>query len=193
MKVGESVSGKGPVWWAWVLFFAVLSGCVHSFSPILSDTAEKHLTFEVVIQNPQAYVGSVVLWGGVIRTVMIGPEGTQLIVTQAPLDSKLYPLASATEGDFIVHTLRQLDLTIFSRDTKVTVVGEIDGVNEGEQGPMEYPRPLVRMIEIHAWTEKLWGIFPLTKGWEVDELGPWASPYNRPPERRIEDYPPLKE
>ena len=186
MRAVEGVYGKEAVLWAWILFSAVLSGCVHSFSPIVLDTVEKHLTYEVVIQNPKAHIGSVVLWGGVIRTVMIGPEGTQIIVTQTPLDSKGYPGAGATEGDFIAHTSRQLDLKIFQRDTKVTVAGEIDGVNEGEQGPMEYPRPVVRAIEIHAWTGRLWGIFPLTKGWQVDELGPSPSPFSRP-ENGIED------
>ena len=185
MKAVEGVYGKEAVLWALILFFAALSGCVYPFSPNVLDTVEKHLTFEVVIENPKAYIGSVVLWGGVIRMVMIGPEGTQLIVTQIPLDSKGYPEAGATQGDFIAHTSRQLDLKIFHKDTKVAVAGEIDGVNEGQQGPMGYPRPVVRVIEIHARTERLWGIFPLSKGWEVDELGPWPSPFSRP-EKGIE-------
>jgi outer membrane lipoprotein len=181
MRVPESVHGKEAVLWALLLFFALLSGCVRSFSPIVLDTVEKHLTYEVVIQNPKAHIGSVVLWGGVIQTIMIGPEGTQLIVTQTPLNTKGYPETGATKGNFIVHTPRQLDLEIFQRGTKVTVAGEIDGVNEGEQGPMEYPRPLLRMIEIHAWEGKAWGTFPISRGWEVDQYGSSPSPFATPP------------
>lgn len=122
--------------------------------------------------------------GGVIENAGHGPEGTKLIVIQTPLDAQGYPQTSTSEGEFIAHTPRSLDLQVFQSGTKVTIAGEVDGVDEKELGPMEYPRPLVRVIEIHAWTERLLGIFPLTKGWRIDQSGPFPSPFEEPPEKR---------
>lgn len=166
--------------WPMVLLLIGSCACTQSFSPIVLETVEKQLTFEVVIQNPKAYVGSVVLWGGVIRTVMLNPEGTQLIVTQTSLDSKGYPQTQATEGEFIAHTPRHLDLEIFHRDMKVTIAGEITGVEERQEGPMEYPRPVIEVIEIRPWEEKMWGIFPISRGWKIDQYGPLPSPLGPP-------------
>lgn len=174
----------------WIFLVAGLFGCVQSFSPIVSNTVDKDRTFSVVIQNPKAYIGSIVLWGGVIDKVLHGSEETKLIMIQAPLNSKGYPQTSDTEGEFVAHTPRSLDPAIFQRGTKITLAGEIDGVEEKEFGPEEYPRPLVRVIEIHAWTERIWGVFPVTrKGWEIDELGPGPSPVEVPQADQTNPYP----
>jgi len=173
-----------------IFLFTGLFGCVQSFSPIVMDTVEKDRTFSVVIQSPQAFIGSIVLWGGVIEKVLPGPEGTKLIVIQTPLNKRGYPQTNTSEGEFIAHTPRSLDPEIFQSGTKITLAGEIDGVEEKEFGPEEYPLPLVRVIEIHAWTEIKWGIFPISrKGWEVDELGPGPSPVEIPQGDQTNPYP----
>ena len=174
----------------WIFLVAGLFGCVQSFSPIVLDTVEKDRTFSVVIQSPKAFIGSIVLWGGVIEKVLQGPEGTKLVVLQTPLNQRGYPQTDTSEGEFIAHTPRSLDPGIFQSGTKITLAGEIDGVEEKDFGPEEYPRPLVRVIEIHAWTEIIWGIFPISrKGWEVDELGPGPSPVEIPQGNQTNPYP----
>ena len=51
-------------------------------------------------------------------------------------------------------------------------VCKIDDVAEKQLGPARYPCPIVRIIEIHAWTKKKWGIFPISQGWEFNQYGP---------------------
>ena len=186
MRVIEATSGRWAVFCLGIFFLAGLFSCIHPVSKIVMETVDQKLAFSVVIQNPKAYVGSIVLWGGVIENAVYGPEGTKLIVIQTLLDARGYPQTSTSEGEFIAHTLQSLDLQVFQSGTKVTIAGEIDGVEEKKLGPMEYPRPLVRVIEIHAWTERLWGIFPLTKGWKIDQSGPFPSPFEEPPEKRTD-------
>lgn len=137
-------------------------------------TVDKDRTFSAVIENPKANVGSTVLWEGVIEKATAGPEGTELIVRQSPLDSKGNPQTDASEGEFIANTLRPLNPEIFLKGMKVTVAGKIDDVAEKKLGPARYPCPIVRVTEIHVWTKR-WGIFPISRGWEFNQYGPSAQ------------------
>jgi outer membrane lipoprotein len=186
MKHGESKFDLESVMWAWLLFLGVLAGCAQSFSPTVLATAEKQLTFEVVTQNPKAYIGSVVLWGGVIRKTVYENESTRLFVTQAPLNSKGYPEDRTSEGEFIAQSPRYLDPQTYREGMKVSLVGVLSGVEEKESGPEEYPVPIVKVMEIRAWAKGMWGIFPLTRqGWEVNQLAPAPSPFGIPPEKNV--------
>jgi len=184
--IETTTSGRRATFCLWVFFLGMLIGCIHPISKSVMETVDRNVAFSVVIQNPRAYSGSIVLWGGLIENVSYGPEGTRLMVIQSPLGVRGYPETSTSDGEFIAHTPQPLDRKVFRPGMKITVAGEIDGVEEKRLGPMEYPLPSVRVIEIHAWTERLWGIFPLTKGWKIDQSGPFASPFQEPPEKRID-------
>jgi outer membrane lipoprotein len=146
--------GKWASLWLWIFFLAGLPGCMQPISKDVMATVDRDQTFPVVIKNPKAYIGSIVLWGGVIEKVLHGPEGTKLIVIQSPLDAKEYPQTDATYGKFVAHTPQSLDPLIFREGMKITLAGELDGVQEKELGPEDVPHPMVRVIEIHAWTER---------------------------------------
>jgi len=165
--------GRRASLWLWIFFLVGLSGCMHTISKGVMATVDKDRTFSAVIEDPKANVGSTVLWGGVIEKATAGPEGTELIVRQSPLDSKGYPQTDASEGEFIAHAFRPLNPEIFLKGMKVTVAGEIVDVAEKKLGPARYPCPIVRVTEIHAWTKR-WGIFPISRGWEFSQYGPSA-------------------
>jgi len=171
--------GRWALVWLGIFFLVVLSGCMHPASKSLMATFDKGKAFSEVIQDPEAYINSAVLWGGVIEKAIHGPEGTDLIVRQAPLDSKGYPQIDSSEGEFIAHTLRLLNPEIFLKGMEVTVAGEIDDVAERRTGLVRYPCPMVRVIEIHAWTKNIMVTFPISRGWEFNQYGPSAT-RNRP-------------
>ena len=173
-KMGCSAGATLGRWaslWLWIFFLAGPYGCMHPISKDVRMAVDKDQTFSEIIQDPEAYINSTVLWGGVIEKAIHGPDGTELIVRQAPIDSKGYPRTDISEGEFMVHTLRHLNPEIFLRGTKVTIAGEIYGVAERKLGPVGYPCPMVRVIEIHAWTKR-WGSFPIARGWQVDQYSP---------------------
>ena len=140
---------------AGIFLLAGLTGCMQ---PVISkevmETVNRNLPFSVVIDNPRSYIGAIVLWGGVIERFIPGPEETRLLVIQCPLDAKQRPQTDTTFGEFVAHTPQSLEPLIFRRGMVITLAGEIDGVQEKELGPEEVPRPLVRVIEIHPWTER---------------------------------------
>ena len=167
--------------WLFIFFLAGLSGCMHPISKGVRATVDKDRTFSAVIQDPEANVGSTVLWGGVIEKVFQEFGETKLIVSQAPLNSKGYPQTEATDREFVAHTPQSLDPQTFHNGMKVTIAGEIDGVEGKELGPEGDPRPIVRVIEIHAWTESRWGwgSFRISRGWELNMNAPSVQGWNR--------------
>ena len=112
---------------------------MHPISKSIMATVDKDRTFSAVMEDPQANVGSTVLWGGVIEKATDGPNGTELIVRQSPLDSEGYPQTQSSEGEFIARTLRRLNPEIFVKGMKVTVAGEIDNVAEKNWGRPDTP------------------------------------------------------
>lgn len=144
------------------------------------EAVDPNLTSSRVIEDPDFYVGNKVLWGGVIRENIAEPEGTRVVVTQAPLDPRGYPQIETTLGEFVAHTPLYLDPRRYQAGRKITIVGEIEKVEEKQLGPMEYPRPVLRALDIYLWDEKLWGVFPITRGWKVDQQGPVPSPFVDP-------------
>jgi len=54
----------------------VFSGCAHVISKDIRDKAEPSLTFEKVLQNPIAYKGKTVVWGGEIVETLNQKNGT---------------------------------------------------------------------------------------------------------------------
>jgi outer membrane lipoprotein len=176
-----AASGRWALIWLGIFFLVALSGCMHPISKGVMSTVDKDRTFSAVIQNPDAHVGSTVLWGGVIEKVFHEPGETKLIVSQAPLNSKGYPQTDATDREFVAHTPQSLDPQIFHDGMKVTIAGEIDGVEEIKLGPKEDPRPMVRVIEIHAWTESRWGwgSFRISRGWEINQYAPSVQGWTR--------------
>jgi outer membrane lipoprotein len=151
--------------------------CAHPISALVRAEADPTLTLPKVIENPRTYLGSIVIWGGIVSAVSRGPEGTRLRVIQTPLDSRGYPQTRVAEGEFIARIPESLDPRVYRRGLAITLAGEIEGVEEKDLGFMEYPRPVLRIVEVHPWEGKH---FPLTEGnWEGELYLP-SSPFEEP-------------
>ncbi len=170
---------RKSILWLGILFLAGLSGCMMSMSSDVMMKVNQDQTFTEVIKDPEAHIGSTVLWGGVIKEIQHGPGEITFIVAQVPLNSSGHPKNETPEGEFVMHTLKPLDPRVFHRGMKVTVAGEIEGVEAKATGGEEDPVPIVRIVEIHAWTERKWGTLPLSKGWEINQYLPSIRPVGR--------------
>jgi outer membrane lipoprotein len=153
--------------------------CAHPISSQVRAEADSTLTLSKVIENPRIYLGSIVIWGGVVSNAWQGPEGTRLLVIQTPLDSHGDPQTRVTQGEFIAWTSESLDPRVYRRGLTITLAGEIDGMEEKELGPMVYPRPVLRIIQLHPWDEKR---LPLTHG-------KWEGGFNFPSSPFEESFP----
>jgi starvation-inducible outer membrane lipoprotein len=151
--------------------------CAHPISSLVRAEADSSLTLSRVVENPKTYLGSIVIWGGVVSMVSQGPEGTRLLVIQTPLDSHGYPQTRVAEGEYIAWTAESLDTRVYRRGLAITLAGEIESVEEKNLRFMEYPRPVLRIVQIHPWEGKH---FPLTHGnWKGGFYFP-SSPFDGP-------------
>ena len=159
---------------AWVM---AAGACAHPISSLVRAEANPTLTLPKVVENPKGYLGSIVIWGGVISNAWQGPEGTRLLVIQAPLDSHGRPQTQETQGEFIAWTSESLDPRVYRRGLTITLAGEIDGVEEKKPDPTDYPRPVLRIIQLHPWEKKH---LPLSHGnWGGGFSFP-SSPFEEP-------------
>jgi outer membrane lipoprotein len=60
-------------------FFILTSGCSHVISDTLRARVDPSLTFREVFQNPNAYKGKIVVWGGEILQTLPQKDRTTLI------------------------------------------------------------------------------------------------------------------
>jgi outer membrane lipoprotein len=144
-----------------LLFFGLLLGCAPIISPKMMAKVDSSLTFKEVLQNPDAYRGKTVLWGGKIIQVLPQDGTTFIEVLQMPLGWRKKPEeAYASEGRFLILVKKFLDFSQFDKGKKITVIGEIQGTAQREEikslGEKDYLYPVILSEEIHLWKEYLY-------------------------------------
>jgi len=135
-----------------ILFF--LQGCTHVISQRMRDEANMSLTFEHVQVAPDNYIGTTVIWGGLILDTENRPDSTCLTILQTPLDSWGEPREEyASHGRFLIKYPSYLDPEIYKKGRKVSVAGEIIGKEIRPIGDIPYTYPLILAKELHLWKE----------------------------------------
>jgi outer membrane lipoprotein len=142
--------------WVVLLLIGGLSfGCAHVISRDLRSQADATLLFQQVLQNPSAYKGKSVVWGGEIIETMNQKDGSTLIeVFQRPLGWRGEPKQTGvSEGRFLALDSKYLDPYTFRKGRKVTIAGEISGEEVRPIGKMDYHYPLLSSKQIYLWED----------------------------------------
>jgi len=169
----------------------LLLGLVSCASPIsknLRAEASKDLTFRQVFQNPEAYAGAKVIWGGKIVNTINEPSKTEIAVLEMPLDHAEKPHSEeSSQGRFIVRTAGFLDPAIYRRGREITVAGKIAGKETRPLGKLRYTYPVVDVQEIHLWkkADNWFQAYPYggDSYWGYPRFDPfWYGPYPFPPD-----------
>ena len=140
-----------------VLFaLTALAGCVTpAVPPALQAQADVGLDLAQVRENPQAYMGKTVLWGGRIIRSINRKKGTIIEVLELPLDDGNRPMISDnSHGRFIVTMNGYLETALYAQGREVTVVGVVHGVEELPLGEIKYKYVLLRGKEIKLWEKR---------------------------------------
>jgi outer membrane lipoprotein len=134
------------------LLLLLSSGCAYPISKELRQEAKESPSFITILQNPTAYVGSMVVWGGSIIQTLNAKEGTDILVLETPLGYEERPESTRySRGRFIAKTSGYLDSEIYKPRRKITVAGEITGKETRPLGNTEYTYPVVMIKQIHLW------------------------------------------
>jgi len=171
------------------LFLFQISGCAYPISKELRQEATKEPTFPIVLQNPAAYVGSIVIWGGKIIETQNVAGGSEIIVLETPLDYQEMPESEKySQGRFIAKSSTFLDPEVYSKGKRITVAGEIIGKETKPLGKTEYTYPVIMIKQIHLWRKvrmypyppPYYGYGPYYEPYDWDWYGPYGPYYGWP-------------
>lgn len=138
-----------------------VSGCGPVISKELRTQITTDITFRQVCENPDAYKGALVLWGGVIVGAKNVEEGTLIEVLQKPTDRRGRPKdVDESGGRFLALYDGYLDVAIYAQGRGVTVAGVIKGKRVQPLGDIEYQYPLIAIKEIHLVKEERYYPYP---------------------------------
>jgi len=140
----------------------LLAGCAHVISKDIRVKVDPSLTFEKVIQNPIAYKGKTVVWGGeIVETLNQKNETTEIEVFQIPLDSNDAPkVSNGSEGRFLILVNKYLDPYLYRKGRRITVAGEILWEKILPLGEMDYRYPVISSKQIYLWEEYYYPPYP---------------------------------
>ena len=164
-----------PLFLLFLLFFLV-PGCSHVISKELRASSDLSLTLKQVRENPGAYKGKSVVWGGeIIRVINQGDGTTEIEVFQEPLGFRGEPTENApSEGRFLVLNDRFLDPYIYQEGRKITVAGKLQGEKVEPLSEMYYRYPVIASEQIYLWPE--YYPYPYPYYWGYDDSW-WGYPY----------------
>jgi len=132
----------------------LLAGCAHVISKQTLEEVDTSVTFAQVAQDPDAYKGETVLFGGDIIEAQNLPDETLIIVLQHPLGRRGEPAAGdVSEGRFILRDPGFLDPAIYSPGRKITVAGTVVGKEVRPLGEIEYTYPIIKKRELYLWPQ----------------------------------------
>jgi outer membrane lipoprotein len=158
-------------------------GCAYPISQQLRKEAAKDVTFKMVLNNPSAYIGDIVVWGGtIIKTVNV-KKGTQIFVLDTPLNYWGEPKQDIhSKGRFIAETSEFLDPEVYKRGNQVTLAGEVSGAKTLPLGQGSYTYPVIMIKELHLYEKQRYYPYYYYDYWGGPYwYGPyWHGPYYRP-------------
>ena len=145
--------------------------------------ATKGVSFRTICENPSAYQGHMVIWGGRILTTVNETNGDYVTVLQAPLDFQERPGSTKlSQGRFVVRSPGFLDPEVYRAGAKVTIAGELSGSEIRQVGNRSYAFPVVMLRDVYFWrpeptgpSTSIYYVAPPSLGW--DWYGP-GWPYD---------------
>ena len=138
--------------WNSLAGFLLCAGCATVISQGTLKKADQTLSFQQILENPQAHKGKIVILGGDIIETQILSDRTLITVLQRPLDFNKKPWDDdVSKGRFIVYTLDFLDPVIYRRGRKITLVGTVKGRELRPLSEIEYSYPVIEKKELYLW------------------------------------------
>jgi outer membrane lipoprotein len=136
-----------------VLILVLLSGC--AVAPPFSDEMIKGVNGSLIPEQVvKENIHDVeVMWGGVIVNATNTSDHTDFAVLFYPLDSSQRPdRDKPAKNRFIVRYPGYLETMVYAPGREITVLGKIDGIEDGKIGDAPYRFPILKANNIHLWS-----------------------------------------
>jgi outer membrane lipoprotein len=135
-----------------VLLAMALSACAITppFSEETLHGVNRTLAAEQAVKDDTRDVQ--VLWGGIIIGAENKPNRTEITVLYYPLDSSQQPdVDKPAQNRFIVRHAGYLETMVYAPGREITVIGTLQGVEEGKVGDASYRFPVLKADKIYLW------------------------------------------
>ncbi len=147
--------------WIAVAIVLLVVGCAPVISQRALEEVDRSVSFEQLLDNPDAYRGKTVLLGGTIIETQNFSDRTLITILQRPLGYRDRPTSEdVSMGRFILQVPGFLDPAIYRPGRKVTVVGSVMGREVRPLGEVEYSYPLIEKRALHLWPAEHPGTVP---------------------------------
>ena len=169
------------------LTLLLILGCAHPISRQMRRQVVNDLTFPMVLHDPDAYSGSIVIWGGIILNVVNRNDWTEFVVLEIPLDYGGRPQdRDASCGRFLARSLRYLDPEIYKKGRRITVAGEVVGKETMQLGETQYTYPVIQIKELYLWKREVvaYSTMPYYPYYNWYWYDPYYTPFYGPFHRR---------
>ena len=122
----------------------------------LASRVDRSLTFEQLKQSATAYIGKVVVLGGAVLKAKRLPAGTSIEILQLPLDGS-EPVADVqqSQGRFLALQKEFLDPATLVERPRVTIVGEVTGVQTQRLDDIDYTYPVLAVKDLKVWPDAI--------------------------------------
>jgi outer membrane lipoprotein len=135
-----------------VSMMVLLSGCAATppFSEDILHGVNRSLLPEQAVEEDARNVE--VMWGGVIVNATNTPDHTDFSVLFYPLDSSQRPdREKSAKNRFIVRYPGYLETMVYAPGREITILGKLQGTEEGKIGDAPYRYPVLIADRIHLW------------------------------------------
>jgi outer membrane lipoprotein len=132
----------------------LLSGCASSPKFDTNHYATS-IQPDQVAESFSSYQNQNILWGGRIVSSANLADGTQLEVLGHPLSSNQLPNTNLdSTGRFLIFSSDFLEPLDFTEGRLITVAGQLDQLQDGKIGAVEYQYPVLNSEQIHLWSAR---------------------------------------
>jgi outer membrane lipoprotein len=133
----------------------LLNSCSYAISPDLVKKADRGVSFAALMNDPDAFAGTVVIFGGVITLTSASKKGTVIEVVQKDLDYWGKPKRTkASGGRFLVLVSSFLDPTVYGPGRQITLAGSVAATKDKDLPENPSGLPVLRSQELKLWPKE---------------------------------------
>lgn len=138
-----------------LVFCLLLTACSH-LPPAIENAPLYDVSYQQAAQNITHYKDAPVRWGGVIVEVENEQNASLVQVLYYPLNGYGKPQTDETNpGRFVFKTEKFLDPAIYSKNSLVTVAGNLAGNIDCVIGKKNLSLPLINASTIYLWPPQI--------------------------------------
>lgn len=135
-----------------IVSLLLIVGCSSHIPPEIRQSLDGSPDLVLVKSNAPAYISQKVRWGGVILQTENKDENSRLTIVAFPLNDVGEPLSKQqSPGRFIAIVDQFMEPTVYSRDRKITVIGNVLRTETLEIGEFPYEYPVIQLEHHYLW------------------------------------------